>query len=470
MNSLLGSSFTIPSSSLPEAELMKIRNDLHFESRGGEKYGFGGSQSVDLLQEDEDTGLVSMPRRYAYERLPEKHLRNAEDRMSEGSSVEFKFNEEKQSSRPDLKKRQDGLIKAFLGEFAALQTPFKGGILSASCGLGKTVVCTKLMSVFNTTTLVLVHKEFLMNQWKERILEFLDVSEDEIGFVKQKKCDFEGKKVVIAMIQSLLDPDKYPKEFFSWAGLLVSDEVHRMSAPCFQSVVPLFPARLRVGLSATPRRADGLQAVFEWHIGRVLAKIKGAEMTPKIYQIPFDVWFPENLYMWRDNQSGKIKKLFLAKLTNLLVDVPKRNAWFIREMLRAVKSGRKVMLLSDRKEHLEVLRKALESKGTTFTVGKYVGGMKKAEREKSETCDIILGTFQMCREGLDLPTVDTLYLSCPKSDVEQIVGRALRYHEDKKDPVIVDLVDSLQVCLDFARKRLRQYRRLGYTVVKSVDD
>jgi len=215
--------------------------------------------------------------------------------------------------------------------------------------------------------------------------------------------------------------------------------------------------------------SDGLQAVFEWHIGRVLAKIKGAELTPKIYQIPYDLWLPEDLYMWRDKKTGEVKKLFLAKLTNLLVEVPKRNVWLIKEMLRAVKSGRKVLLLSDRREHLDILAKTLGSKDPTITTGLYVGGMRKGEREKSEKCDIILGTFQMCREGLDIAAIDMLYLSTPKSDVEQIVGRVLRFHEDKKEPVVVDLVDSLPVCLDFARKRLRQYRKLGYTIVKSVE-
>jgi superfamily II DNA or RNA helicase len=455
---------------LSEAELLTLRNDLHFQSRGGEKYGFGGAQSVSLLNVDEDSGIVTLPRRYAYERLPKKLLQEVEDKTSPGTPVDIVFNEEKQSSRPDLKKRQDGLIGTILEEMKKMKTPFQGGIGCAPCGTGKTVVSTKLMSIFNTTTVVLVHKEFLMNQWKERIIEFTNVKEEEIGYVKQKKCDFEGKKVVIAMIQSLMDPDKYPKEFFEWGGLLISDEVHRMSAPCFQSVIPLFPARVRIGLSATPRRADGLQPVFEWHIGGVLARIKGNELTPKIYQIPFDIWFPENTYLWRDKETGKIKKMFLAKLTNLLVESAPRNVWFMKEMLRAAKAGRQVMLLSDRREHLELLKRSIEAKEPSVTVGLYVGGMKKKDRERSESCDIILGTFQMCREGLDIARVDTLFLSCPKSDVEQIVGRALRYHEDKKDPIIVDLVDSIPACLDFARKRLRQYKKLGYTVVRSVED
>jgi superfamily II DNA or RNA helicase len=464
----LSSVFKLPASDLSEAELLTIRNDLHYESRGGKKYGFGDSQIVNLFAEDEETGRVSMPRRYAYERLSAKLRKGVQKNLSTGSKVKFKFNEKKQKTRPDLKRRQDRLIAHYLEELRGLSTPFQGGILSASCGLGKTVMAAKLMSVFNRTTLVLVHKEFLMDQWVERLTEFLDISADDVGFVRQKKCDFEGKKVVIAMIQSLLDPDKYPEEFYSWAGVVISDECHRMSAPCFQSVIPHFPAQIRVGLSATPRRADGLQAVFEWHIGPVLAKMKGAETSPKIYQIPFELWLPEDLYMWRDKKTGEVKKLFLAKLINILVDVTKRNVWFIKEMLKAVKSGRKVMLLSDRREHLSVLKTALEAKAPTVTVGFFMGGMKKKELKKSITCDIILGTFAMAKEALDIPEVDTLYLAVPKADIEQPVGRVLRYHPDKKEPVIVDLVDTLPACMDFAQKRLNQYKQLGYTVVKSI--
>lgn len=463
-------SFEFSESALSEAESMTVRNALHFKSYGGAKYGFGDSQIVDLCVEDEETGIVSIPRRYAYERLPSKLLKGVENNISTGTEVKFKFNERKQASRPELKRRQDTLIEEFLNALRDQKTPFQGGILSASCGVGKTVMSSKLVSVFNRTTVVLVHKEFLLDQWIERLTEFLDVSPDDIGFVKQKKCQFEGKKIVIAMIQSLLEPSKYPNEFFEWAGVLISDEVHRMSAPCFQSVAPLFPAQIRIGLSATPRRGDGLQAVFEWHIGKVLAQMKGAEMTPKIYQIPFDLWLPEDLYLWRDKRSGEIKKIFIAKLINILVEITKRNSWLLREMVKAVKSGRKVMLLSDRREHLNALKDALAVKDPLITVGFYVGGMKKKDREQSVNCDIILGTFQMAKEGLDIPEIDTLYLSSPKSDIEQSVGRILRYHEDKKQPIVVDLVDSLPVCVDFAAKRLRQYKRLGYTVVKSIDD
>jgi superfamily II DNA or RNA helicase len=94
--------------------------------------------------------------------------------------------------------------------------------------------------------------------------------------------------------------------------------------------------------------------------------------------------------------------------------------------------------------------------------------MKKKARDRSLLCDIVLATFQMAKEGLDAPEVDTLFLVTPKSDVEQSVGRILRYHEDKKEPIVVDMVDMLQVCQQFAEKRVKQYKRLGYVIEKSV--
>jgi superfamily II DNA or RNA helicase len=252
--------------------------------------------------------------------------------------------------------------------------------------------------------------------------------------------------------------------------IAITGNCHRMSAPCFQAVITLFPAMYRVGLSATPRRADGLQPVFEWHLGKVVAKMDGGnEIKPKIYQISIKTEIPESLYLWRDQKSGEVKKLFLSKLVNLLVDIPERNEWIVKEIIKATRSGRKIMLLSDRREHLAMLQRVLEVSDKSITVGLYMGGMKKEALKQSEQCSAILGTFAMAKEALDIVMIDTLFLATPKSDIEQPCGRILRYHEDKKEPIVVDLVDTLPACQDFARKRLKQYRRLGYNVVKSAD-
>ena len=467
MNPTITGTFNFHEDMVSDIELLTIEGALTYKSLGGDRYGFGESQEVLLFDHNADTGIVKIPRRYAFDCLSRSVLEQAEDNMSDGYPIKVVFDDAKQAGRPELKEKQDNVIDAFLTNLEALPTPMKGGILSAKCGTGKTVIASKLISIIGCTTLVLVHKEFLVEQWIERLLAFTDLTMDDIGIVQQSKCEYEGKKVAIAMVQSLMETGKYPEEFLSWAGCIISDEVHRMSAPCFQRAIPQFSARYRIGLTATARRGDGLQEVFEQHIGRVLAQMTGGnEIIPKIYQMPFKIWLPDDMYIWK--KDGKIKKLFLAKLINALVVVDKRNRWLVAEMLRAAKSGRKVMLLSDRREHLDELRRIIEEHKAPFTVGLYVGGMKRADRDKSELCDIILGTFQMAKEGLDIPAIDTLYLGTPKSDVEQSVGRILRYDEDKKEPVVVDLVDTLPICLKFANSRLVQYRRLGYSVMASV--
>lgn len=464
---VLDSVFTFDPDDLGSAHIVCAEKSLTFRSLGGDKYGFGDSQEVSMFIRNED-GSVSVPRRYAFSEFPKDLLDAAEDKTSGGSDINIVFNEAKQAERPDLKKRQDDLINEYLAEIEATNSPMKGGILCAACGTGKTVISAKLFAKIGKTTLVVVHKEFLADQWRERLLSFTDLKDSDIGIAQQNKCEFEGKKVVIAMVQSLIESNRYPEAFYRWPGVVCYDETHRMAAPQFQRAVSQFPAKYRIGVTATPRRADGLQPVFEWHIGKVVAKMDGGnEVIPKIYQVKTDTYYPDSLYCWK-NQDGKIKKLFLGKLVNLIVEDRRRNQWIGKEVVRALSADRKVMVLSDRLEHLRNLESIVKGLGSSSTIGYFIGGMDQEERSASARCDLILGTFQMAKEGLDIPDIDTLFLTTPKSDVEQSVGRILRYHEDKKDPIVVDMVDTMPTCIDFAAKRLRQYGRLRWTVCSKV--
>ena len=462
MKPVLHADFWFPLSALSAPEVAAVVDDLDFKSMGGEKYGFGQAATVSLTKTEDRLGVTWMgvPRRYAYERLPQL-CADADDQTIDGTPVKMTFNDAFQAQRPELKLRQDQLINEYLSAIEAQVTPFKGGIACAPCGTGKTVMLLKMLTKLGRTALVLVHKDFLVEQWKERMAQFTNLKPEEIGHVQRDTCDYQDKKVVVAMVQSITQRE-YPKAFYNWPGVVVCDETHRMGAPVFNQAIPLFPARYRIGLTATPRRGDGLQPVFEWHIGKVAAKMVGAETTPKVYQIPFDVYLPESVYKFRD-------KVFLGKLVTRLSKLQGRTTWIAKECVRACKADRRVMVLSDRIEHLENLKAIFDLEcHSAYTSGFYIGGMKEAERKTSAQCDLILGTFAMAQEGLDIPEIDTLFLATPHSDVEQPIGRILRWHEDKKEPVIVDIVDSVPVCQKFAEKRLKQYRRLKYDVRKEA--
>lgn len=329
---------------------------------------------------------------------------------------------------------------------------------------GKTVMGLKLAHILGRTTLVMVHKEFLIKQWIERIEQFLDVPSDQIGRIQGNKCNFEGKSIVLGMIHSLAQR-QYTPDMYNYFGTILVDEAHRISAPMFSQALPRFPAKNVIGLTATPRRGDGLEDVFHYLIGPVLSKIDSINtVEPTIYQVGFNSYCPEQKYMSRNKKTGKVKKIYLAKLINILSENPRRNEYIVTEMTKALSKGRRVLVFSDRLEHLAVLKTGLEQVMPTVTTGYYVGGMKPHEWEKSAQCDAIFATYAMGKEGLDIPAVDTLYMATPKSDVEQAIGRVVRECFGKKDPIVVDIVDINDTCESFAQKRLQQYNKLGYTV------
>lgn len=345
---------------------------------------------------------------------------------------------------------------------------------------GKTVMAAWLLAQLGRKACVLVHAGFLMDQWRDTFLDLTDLTEDDLGLVQQAKCDWEGKKVVMAMVESLVGEREYPQEMFDSFGVVVCDEVHRHGAVEWSRAAAMFPARTRIGLSATPRRGDGLWDVIRWHVGDVLVKEEGGGAAT-VYQVGTGVGLPRDVYEGRGRA-----KINLARLINALTRIGSRNDLIVDEVIRAVKAGRRPLVLSHRLEHLDTLSAMFEllwdgdhpdsdetrtakavmgEEPDDFLVGKYVGGMKKAQIERSRRCRVVFGTYQYAKEGLDDPSLDTLFLATPASDVEQAAGRILRDHPDKKGPLIVDFVDDRTgPCVGFARRRERQYKRLGFEV------
>jgi superfamily II DNA or RNA helicase len=335
-----------------------------------------------------------------------------------------------------------------------------GALGMAEPGFGKTVCTLQVIAELKRPALIVVHKGFLMNQWKERILEYYDIPEDEVGIVQQGTCQYKGKKIVVAMAQSLLSRT-YPPDFYTYFGTLAVDEVHRFAAPTFRQTIVMFPARYRIGVTATPNRTDGLQKVFESHIGKIQAIGEKRKIKPEIVQIPADFKVPSEKPF--KDYNGRVN---LTKVVSAIVESDTYNRQIARMAVKAADAGRKLIIFSDRIKHLEKLEEVINAElgkqGKRFTVGYYIGGMKEEALAISATRNILLASFAMAQEGLDIPELDTCFLCTPKADIEQTVGRITREHDDKKNPMVIDFVHSVSICMGMAKKRLKQYKKLGW--------
>lgn len=327
-----------------------------------------------------------------------------------------------------------------------LRTNYLGGILKAVPGWGKTVAGCALIARLQVPTLVIVHKAFLVDQWQERIEQFLPGAK--VGRAQQDECDFVGKHIVIGMVHSLAARD-YGKIFADWPGLLLVDECHRIGAETWAPVPTKFRARWRVGVSGTPRRKDGADNVFLYHLGPLLYISKETRMTPKIRRVPTDFHLVKTE---RFNPKLANKSLLLRFLC---ASIP-RNKLINERLIMALEAGRKVLVLSERIAHLQSMEALLretwpKSKGPMPSVGYYIGGRTEEQLERAAEAQCIFATSQFAAEGLDIPALDTLFLTTPMADVEQAIGRILRPCEGKKDPIVVDFRDD----------KVSQFRKYG---------
>jgi len=325
------------------------------------------------------------------------------------------------------------------------------GVLSLPCGFGKTTVALAIAAKLGFRTMIIVHKEFLANQWRERIMQFCPGAT--IGIVQQNKieinCDF-----VIAMLQSL-SMKEYSFEQFETIGTVFVDEAHHICAEVFsQSLFKMCPRHI-YGLSATPDRKDGLTKVLHWFMGPTFFSIERENQKQvKVFPVVFDC--PE----YRSSPpTTRFGKLCLAEMINVLTLLPARNQILV-ELIKKASKDRHLLVLSDRRAHCEWLHSEFPDNS-----GLYMGGMKEAQLTESSKKNIIFGTFSQAHEGLDIPSLDTIILATPKSDIKQSIGRILRETEGKKnDPYIYDITDQWSILFSMYIKRKKVYQQGGFLI------
>lgn len=393
----------------------------------------------------ESSTRLYVPRAFGIETFGPATMNRCDERMQPiSASLEFKG---------ELREHQKQSVELITQNYEG-----KNGscLLCLPCGYGKTCVAIYMIAKMKVKTLILVHKEFLMTQWVERIQEFLPGTR--IGYIQQTKCDVEDKDVVIGMIQSVSSRD-YDKSVFDQFGQLIVDESHHIAAKAFSECMFKAQAKYMLGLSATPDRTDGMTILLKWFFGTFEIPIKRPQNT----SVQVDIIKNYEGFSALAEVGVPTKKETVTSVVTNLTNMQHRNELLLNKLKTLDLTKRKVLLLSDRRDHLSYLKKRIneDTHFSGFTCGLYIGGMKAAALKESEACDILLSTFTMTAEGFDVPSLNTLVMSTPKSNIEQAVGRILR-KVGEVHPLVIDIYDNHTLLEGMYWKRMRFYKKCGY--------
>lgn len=359
-------------------------------------------------------------------------------------------------TRPDVPKWKHefvGELRTELHQFEAVSAVLKsirttgGAILNLHVGSGKTTCALYIAATLGLKTGILVHKQFLADQFTERISQHLPGAT--VSTVRGDECDTSGDFVLLS-IQTLMSR-KYPPSTFENIGFLIVDECHHIVSSVFSTVIfGGLSTRYTLGLSATISRKDGLGHVIPWFLGPVAYTRSHTDRRDVTVRI---VNFKDPSYTEppKLNRRGDI---CYASLISQIVDVPARNGVLVDEITRLVDVGRRVLVLSHRRGHADILAKTARAKG--IDAATYLGGDKEAP-EALVTC----ATYALASEGYDDPRLTALVLATPSSDVTQACGRVMR--GSGTGAIIVDVVDHYSVLYPQFVKRRKQYRDAGFS-------
>jgi superfamily II DNA or RNA helicase len=340
---------------------------------------------------------------------------------------------------------------------------FDTGILHAPTAFGKTVTAIGMINKRKCNTLILVHSRQLLDQWKERLKNFMpDIEVGVFGAGKKKPT----RVVDVATYQSLVDRSSgHVNTVVHDYGHVIIDECHHLSAPKYELVLNEVRAKYVLGLTATPERQDGHQKITFMSAGpiRYKAKIAANKFIQKVvahqrYDSPPNDFIATEL-------RPKITDIY-----QWLSDNDDRNKSIIQKVVQSVADGGHPILLTERRSHAELLSEMLEKE--QIKVVTLRGGMGVKQRRQLNdvlpSAQVIVATGKYIGEGFDLPKLDTLFLAMPiawKGSLAQYAGRIQRQAQNKTEIIIHDFIDCNIPMLDrMFKKRERSYTALGYSI------
>ncbi len=313
-------------------------------------------------------------------------------------------------------------------------------ILQLSPGTGKTVITIYAISELKLKSFILVHTKELIVQWKNRLLQFTNLSEDDIARLTSKTfVEDLQKPIIISTAQTFISLLKRQRDAFleklneSKIGVFVSDECHTTSgAPSFSDCSIFVPAVRTYGLSATPKRSDGNLDIIEYHLGKIVASddregVMDARVTVIVMDYEIDTNKRHRYLYW----GGNFQR---ARYLNLVKKSDQFQACIKLLLSKVVKEERHAICVAERIALIDQLHKELK----TDDKSKFY---KQEPLEKLHS-KMTFSTPGKIRDGIDAPWKDCLIMTSPISNIEQMTGRVVRIHPDKKTPIIIDMVDA----------------------------
>ena len=540
--------YTIYKSNISNIQQQQMKNDLTIKPF---TQGAPPGAAVSFPAYRESANKLYVPHYYGVQQLGPP----PEIKISEGTNINLHFAGQLRDYQiPVVEKfinHVEGVKECHWGSRGAL-TPYGGGLLELPCAWGKTSGSLYILSILAKKTLVIVHKEFLMNQWVERIQQFLP--DARIGKIQGSVIDIEEKDIVLCMLQSLVGKE-YPPDLFDSFGLTIIDEVHHISSQTFSNALFKIVTKYMLGLSATMNRKDGTTKVFKLFLGDVIHKAEtktetdvevratyyttnnaefnatildfkgqpqissmiskissytrrtefiishlcafirnGSEEQSLQHKAQMDAAIPPCgmcsktvHYLVKNTCCGIVKYCMPClhaheinsatttasgrKQRVKCLDCKKVLAFeqnYIENPFVAPLSQRHTIILSHNLNVLEYMYNKIVCNNLA-SVGYYVGGMSEQELKLSETRQVILATFSMAAEGLDIPTLNAEFLISPKTDVVQAVGRILRAKHATSKPIIYDFIDSHETFRRQWAKRRAFYKKQKYKIVDVHD-
>lgn len=444
--------YTIPKTLLTEEDDKFLRTDLYVKPFvPGPQFAANKDESVAFYVYRETSNKIYIPRFYGIARYGMPY--SSELEPGEVISVEFT------KQLRDYQEKIIGVYMNYVKQPIGLNSQHEGsgGILEVPCGYGKTIMALKIISLLKKKTLIIVHKEFLMNQWIDRIREFLPTAT--VGKIQGPIFDVKGNDIVIGMVQTLYDKD-YGPNAFSCFGLTIIDEVHRIGSEQFSKTLFKTITPYMLGISATVDRKDKLTRVLYMFIGDKIYSESRENSDPVCvraiqYKVDDSV-FNETEVDFRGNTK-------YSSMIVKLCDYNRRSDFIVVVIgdLIMEEPEKQIMILCHNRSLLTYLYDAINHRKIA-SVGFYVGGMKQTKLQETETKQIVLATYAMAAEALDIKTLSTLVMVTPKTDITQSVGRILREKHEK--PIIVDIIDSHDIFQNQWAQRRRYYKKCNYRI------